>query len=667
MSFLYPSFFWALAVLSVPVIIHLFNFKRTTRVFFSNTRFLKKVKESTTAKRRLKHYLILSSRLLFLFFLVITFCQPFIPASQESVNHHNVVLYLDNSQSMSIAGRDKTKRLEDGISFIRTLLEVFPSDARYRLITNDFAPFSNTFKSRNEIEELLTQLRISPVSRSMKEIMNRISEQDDTHRPEVFFVSDFQRSTLGTLNLSTISDSLVKLHLVPVPIETVSNVFVDTAYLENPFAAGGEKNVLIVRLRNQGTQTVEQIPVKLTINSIQAGTATVSILAGGVSETRFDLTGNLQGFNKAEVQFNDFPVTFDNQFYLSLSFGEKIRVLEIKATNEETPVAKVFGNASVFQYQGFNVSNFNYNALKNADLVVVNGLNTIDAGLSAPLLEHINAGKTIFVAPGTEADLGSYQRFLPMVSLQKSTSQSQLEIDKPDFNNPFFENVFEERSPAMVMPKAMPVFSWQRDRNSILKFKNENAFLTRVDFGGGVYLLASPLDNAFTDFYNHAIFVPVMYRIASSSKRESQQLYYTLNDNFISLRVENPDPATQFRLIRKEEVIPEQRVLGDRVMIDIPKFTMSEGFYNVVGRTDTLGVLAFNLEKVESLLEQVPAIDVKTALGSKNEVTIFDSGSSETFSNEIKERYLGTPLWKYSLVLALLFVAIEILLIRFLK
>jgi hypothetical protein len=422
-----------------------------------------------------------------------------------------------------------------------------------------------------------------------------------------------------------------------------------------------------VRLRNQGTQTVEQIPVKLTVNSIQAGTATVSILAGGVSETRFDLTGNLQGFNKAEVQFNDFPVTFDNQFYLSLSFGEKIRVLEIKATNEETPVAKVFGNASVFQYQGFNVSNFNYNALKNADLVVVNGLNTIDAGLSAPLLEHINAGKTIFVAPGTEADLGSYQRFLPMVSLQKSTSQSQLEIDKPDFNNPFFENVFEERSPAMVMPKAMPVFSWQRDRNSILKFKNENAFLTRVDFGGGVYLLASPLDNAFTDFYNHAIFVPVMYRIASSSKRESQQLYYTLNDNFISLRVENPDPATQFRLIRKEEVIPEQRVLGDRVMIDIPKFTMSEGFYNVVGRTDTLGVLAFNLEKVESLLEQVPAIDVKTALGSKNEVTIFDSGSSETFSNEIKERYLGTPLWKYSLVLALLFVAIEILLIRFLK
>jgi hypothetical protein len=598
---------------------------------------------------------------------VITFCQPFIPASQESVNHHNVVLYLDNSQSMSIAGRDKTKRLEDGISFIRTLLEVFPSDARYRLITNDFAPFSNTFKSRNEIEELLTQLRISPVSRSMKEIMNRISEQDDTHRPEVFFVSDFQRSTLGTLNLSTISDSLVKLHLVPVPIETVSNVFVDTAYLENPFAAGGEKNVLIVRLRNQGTQTVEQIPVKLTVNSIQAGTATVSILAGGVSETRFDLTGNLQGFNKAEVQFNDFPVTFDNQFYLSLSFGEKIRVLEIKATNEETPVAKVFGNASVFQYQGFNVSNFNYNALKNADLVVVNGLNTIDAGLSAPLLEHINAGKTIFVAPGTEADLGSYQRFLPMVSLQKSTSQSQLEIDKPDFNNPFFENVFEERSPAMVMPKAMPVFSWQRDRNSILKFKNENAFLTRVDFGGGVYLLASPLDNAFTDFYNHAIFVPVMYRIASSSKRESQQLYYTLNDNFISLRVENPDPATQFRLIRKEEIIPEQRVLGDRVMIDIPKFTMSEGFYNVVGRTDTLGVLAFNLEKVESLLEQVPAIDVKTALGSKNEVTIFDSGSSETFSNEIKERYLGTPLWKYSLVLALLFVAIEILLIRFLK
>ncbi|HZI25620.1 MAG TPA: BatA domain-containing protein, partial [Chryseolinea sp.] len=63
MSFLYPSFLWALLALAIPIIIHLFNFRKTTQVLFSNNRFLKEVKEATTAKRRLKHYLILFSRL----------------------------------------------------------------------------------------------------------------------------------------------------------------------------------------------------------------------------------------------------------------------------------------------------------------------------------------------------------------------------------------------------------------------------------------------------------------------------------------------------------------------------------------------------------------------------------------------------------------------------
>src|SRR5689334_1061889 len=101
MSFLYPSFLWALGVLSVPIMIHLFNFRRTKQVFFSNTRFLKEVKQSTTAMRRLKHYLVLASRLLFLAFLVFAFAQPFIKAREAVGAIRNITLYVDNSLSVS--------------------------------------------------------------------------------------------------------------------------------------------------------------------------------------------------------------------------------------------------------------------------------------------------------------------------------------------------------------------------------------------------------------------------------------------------------------------------------------------------------------------------------------------------------------------------------------
>ncbi|MEM7110170.1 MAG: BatA domain-containing protein, partial [Bacteroidota bacterium] len=43
MIFLNPGFLYALIVLAIPIIIHLFNFRRTRKIYFSNTRFLRKV------------------------------------------------------------------------------------------------------------------------------------------------------------------------------------------------------------------------------------------------------------------------------------------------------------------------------------------------------------------------------------------------------------------------------------------------------------------------------------------------------------------------------------------------------------------------------------------------------------------------------------------------
>jgi hypothetical protein len=287
MSFLYPTFLWALGVLAVPIIIHLFNFRRTTRIYFSNTRFLKNVKEATTAKRRLKHYLILLARLLFLFFLVITFCQPIIPAREQLGNSRNIVIYLDNSQSMSAQLSDKTRGLDAGLSFVQNIAQLFPPDTRYRLLTNDFAPYSNSFKTKAEILDLLTQVRLSPVSRTMQEITDRL-QQDASRSQEIFWIADFQKSTLGKAPAKP--DSSLRWHLVPISYAPVSNILVDSAYLENPFAAGGEKNVLRIRVRNDGARDVDQLNLKLTINGIQAGTTTINVPRNGFMETSFDLT-----------------------------------------------------------------------------------------------------------------------------------------------------------------------------------------------------------------------------------------------------------------------------------------------------------------------------------------------------------------------------------------
>ncbi|HEY3405978.1 MAG TPA: BatA and WFA domain-containing protein [Ohtaekwangia sp.] len=663
MSFLYPSFLWALGVLLIPVIIHLFNFRKTTRIYFSNTRFLKQVKEASSAKRKLKHYLVLASRLLFLLFLVLTFCQPFIPA-QEQLNNRNMILYLDNSQSMSGRMADNTRGLDAGINFIESIIEVFPADTRYKLITNDFAPFSNSFKAKKEILDLLAQVRLSPVSRTMTQVLDRIKQDGASGDREVFWISDFQKSTMGPL--PSILDSTLHMHLVPVFYPAVSNVFVDSVYLDNPFAAGGEKNTLRVRMHNDGIKPVDQLNVKLTISGVQAGVATVNIQPKSVGEVAFDLTTNLSGLNRGQISFNDFPITFDNTFYLTLNFTDKIRIVEVYGSGTPDVISKVYGNREVFYYRGFSIDNFNYDELNEADLVVVNGLNTIDPSLSQAISDYVAKAGAVLVIPGAQPDAGSFSNMVQL-PLKVIDNTAQAELDRPDFTNPFFENVFEEKSISLLMPKASKVVDWGNDRSAILRFKNDVPFLSRFNRFGTVYLMSCALQPAFTDFYNHALFVPVMYRIAAASKRNTIKPYYNLSESFIQLRVENLSEDIPLKLSGKEEIIPVQRKVGENVFLDIPRFSMSEGFYKVVSKQDTVGLLAFNLSRNESLMDQFTAGDIVKSIGAGNNVSIFEARTTGAFSNEIKERYLGTPLWKYALILAICFVMAEILLIRFLK
>ena len=79
MQFLYPAFLWAMAALAIPIIIHLFYFRRFKKVSFTNVRLLKEIKEETASRNKLKDLLILLSRFLALALLIAAFAQPFIP------------------------------------------------------------------------------------------------------------------------------------------------------------------------------------------------------------------------------------------------------------------------------------------------------------------------------------------------------------------------------------------------------------------------------------------------------------------------------------------------------------------------------------------------------------------------------------------------------------
>jgi len=649
-------FLWALTALSIPIIIHLFNFRKTTRVYFSNIKFLKQVKQETTQKRKLKQYLVLASRLLFLLFLVLAFAQPFLPAREQINAQRNITIYLDNSFSMSAPVEGKIRALDAGVSFVREIVALFPPETRFKLLTNDFAPFSNSFKAGSDLVDQLAQIRLSPISRTLEEITRRIGEPGST----VFWVSDFQKSTAGE---EIVIDSTWQLRLVPIEYDQLSNVFVDSVFLDNPFVIGGEKNSVRVRLRNEGPRALEGLVTRLSINGVQAATSSITMQPNSSVETSFDLAGSLAGYNKAVFSFSDFPISFDNEFYFTLNYSGKLNVIEIKPDATATFIEKVYGNRQLFDFKSYSVKNIDYSLLDAADLVVLNGLNKIESSLNAALQSYSSKG-SLLVVSGAQPDLDSYKKLLGLPDLRKIEKTEMEEFDRPDFRNPFFENVFEEKTSALAMPRAKKILDWGADRSAILRFKNGTPYLSRF---ANTFVMASPLEKGATDFFNNALFVPVMYRMASSGKKAEEKPYFDLSSSLVTVSTDSLVGEEPAKLIGQQELVPSQRRMGDKLLLEIPRFSVSQGFYQVTHKRDTLDLIAFNLEKKESLLGQFSGEEMKTALGGGDYISIFKASSTETFSNEIKERYLGTPLWKYALLLALFFLLAEVLLIRFLK
>lgn len=660
MNFLYPQLLFGLLALSIPIIVHLFNFRRTKKVYFSNTRFLKKVKEASSSKLRIKHYLILLSRLLFIFFLVCAFAQPFLPSSKDGFVSNKVAIYLDNSYSMSNEADDNLSAFDLSIAFIDKLIGLYPNSTKYKLITNDLEAASNTYKSGAEISELLTEQKMTGVTRTTDEINGRINLGTDNEKPDVFWLSDFQSSTLGASQ--AVLDSATEVNLVPLSFTSFNNVFIDSIYLDNPFLIGDQQLKLNVIISNKGAVDRNDMNIKVFIDELQAATATVGVKANDFEKITFDLSFNSNKWSNGRVSIEDYPVTFDNDFYFVFNNSRKINVLEVHENNHERYIQSVFGNDKLFNFTSESIDNLDYNLVRQSDLVVVNSLQAITGPLAETLNRRVQEGGQIFVIPTEEMDINSYRLVNGLQFISMSEDRNEMSITTPDFDNPFFANIFEEKNQRVVMPKANPILDIGSDRNGLLNFTNGKTFLNKLN--ESVYLIASPLTNEFNTLQNHALFLPIIYRMAVSSSKDIGRLYYSVDDDYVNIQTDTILSDNVFKLSNERgEFIPSQRLNNKSVLLEIPKNELEAGYYDVKIQDETVTTLAFNNSPKESDLRQTAIEDLNQHFQGKYEV--ISAADEASFSKAIESKYIGQPLWKYAIMLALLFLLVEVLLIRF--
>lgn len=675
MQFVYPAFLFGLAALAIPVVIHLFNFRRFKTVYFTNVRFLKQVQEETATKNRLKHLLVLFARLLAIAFLVFAFAQPFIPsptAEQESVTRA-VSIYLDNSFSME-SEVDDERLIDVAKRKAEEIVQGYSVDDRFQLITNDLEAKHQRMVSRDEMIQLIAEVQVSPVSRPLQEIVDRqrdvLNRASDKAAHISYLLSDFQKNA-GTFE----NDTTIAYNLIPLTQKAARNVAVDSIWFVSPVQMLNQPVQLCVRLRNFGEADMENVPVTLKLNDQIKAIADLSVPAMGKTTDTLSFSLSEGGWYSGEISLKDYPVTFDDLFFFSFRPVDRISVLSINGQSENTFIRSLFGNDQMFALQNNAASQIAFSELTNYDLIILNELPALSNGLAAALQQQLERGANVLILPSLQMDARSFDVLLQpaQAALYGNVFNRKRLVSDVNTANPVFADVFEKVPRNLAMPYAAQSFELrsnvQTREEALLQFTDRLPMLARYPaYQGYLFLSAVPLNRDITDLPVQAgLFAPLMYKMAVSNTQKLP-LYANIGEaGWIDLPgMQLPGDAVIRVKNEQGEFIPEIRRSGNRLAVNLSSYVQTAGMYSLipdkgVGRGDQL--LAMNYNRRESDMQFADAQALSDRYDAAN-ITVIDD-PERNLTGMVMQMATGTPLWKFCVIFALVFLAAEILLIRF--
>ncbi len=671
MKFYYPELLFGLFLIAIPVIIHLFNFRKFKKVYFSNTRLLKEIKIQTSSRQKIKDRLVLLTRILAVTFLVFAFAKPYIPnkESKQEAGNYVISIYIDNSYSMDAVGQNSTL-LEESKKKAVEVVQAFGLNDKFHLISNELAGLQNRLLSRDEVFALLDSVQITPQPNSYQDVVNNqqrfLSQYPDAGK-YAFLISDFQK-TKDNQHLKL--DSAINFRLIKVESNRLANVAVDSVWFLSPMHQPNADEKLVVRLKNYADEAVENVPISLNINGKLKTIGNASVKAGALSTDTLVFSGLQAGWQKGELSIKDYPIIFDNTYYFSFEVKQTLPVTILNSEKKENYFTSLFATDPYFKVQNISESEINYTGLFEQKFIVLNDLTRVPDGLSQQLKLYVENGGNLAVFIPLKADINSYKNFLQHLGADfpLELKSDTVKADKLNMSHSVFNDLFEKRPDNVDLPKSASYFSLSRNTRttaSVLLSEGDLPLLINYKQGkGNLYLSALPLEKNVSNFATHGLFLPILFKMALLNSSENTLAYTLGHQDGLLLNARNIAESEVLQLKgNSKEIIPEVRNTPAGTVIFIADQIKQAGFYELYQKENLIETLAFNDSRAESVREFYNENELKAQFGLEASEIIQNSTASVT--NQIKEVNSGISFWKLCLILALIFLAIEILLLRF--
>ncbi|PIF59660.1 BatA and WFA domain-containing protein [Flavobacterium sp. 2] len=642
MHFKHPEILYFLFLLIVPILVHLFQLRRFKTSYFTNVRFLKELAIQTRKSSKIKKRLLLATRLLLLTCIITAFALPFFEAKDSKNASNEMYIILDNSFSMQAKGK-KGELLKRAV---QELLENTPETAQFSLLTNTENYWNTDIKSS---KSALQNLKYSATPFELSSIIAKIKAHKSAHKKDIVIISDAVGLTEN--DIKNIDQEEKPYFIVP-EAEQKNNVSIDSVYINQTLENFYE---ITVDLSGYG-EDFKPISTSLyNQNKLIAKT----IINFDTKKKKINFTIPKEAFH-GYVSIEDNGLTYDNKLFFSISKNKKTNVISIGEPEKSNFLSRIYTSAE-FNYNNYAIGSLDYNSLEKQNTIILNELIEIPQALQTTLKAFVSKGGNLVVIPSEKSSISNLNSFLGnfgKVQFNTLKAQNKL-ITKINFDHPLFSGVFENKITNFQYPKTNNSFDISSPYPAVLSYEDQTTFVTAIQNQvSGITVFSAPINTENSNFQQSPLIVPLFYKMGQNNQKTGVN----------ALTIGNNQPYFVDVLLTKDAIlevkgtddsfIPIQQILNNKVKLTFNDFPETAGNYSIFDKKEWVENLSFNYKRSESDLSQV----------NTNIVSKFKTADTiSTIFNTLQTERTDSQIWKWFVIFALLFLALEMAIIKFIK
>ena len=668
MFFLKPSYLWFLFLVFIPIIIHLINLRRYKTVYFSNLRFLNQIEQQSRRKRKLVEYILLLLRVLAIIALVFAFARPIKKISSDSLPcQDNVVIYIDNSFSMELRGKNGIS-IELAKKKAYEIIKAYEQTAKFIVLTNDFLPEQYQAFSHSKAINFISQIEVSTQVRTLSQVFAKIKNiisQTQKCKHYVYVISDYQKATMQINKI--VFPKNWQVYFLPINNSLSNNISIDSVFFSSPYHSLQTKDSLVVVLKNYGQQKRDGLRVELWINDSLKGFQNISLKAKSQLGASFSVINTKPGWNSGFIRISDETLSFDNKLFFSYLVYDKYKVLLV-GSNIVPHLLDLY-NYKFFTSKVIKNDELTPDIITKYNVIVLYKVKDLSSGIMSYLYDFVSSGGSLVILPDLD-NFKSINLLLQLFNLPKfqvkDTQKTQL------WNIDLYSNLYKgailEYEKNELLPKIESLLLRKIDytkERAVLIAKNGQALLSVSNIGlGKVYIFSFDIDLKSSDFVTSPLFVVSFVNIALQIKNQHKEYFVIGHDKWFRIRAKNIEYV---KLKLNDYVfIPMIRYIGSDLLISLQNTDFKAGNYLVQNEKDSLiSVLSLNYSRLESDLSCYTSEQINRILKQRKieNVIVLEnviSNITPIISKDIEIQ----SFWKIFVILSILFLILEVLIKR---